>query len=516
MKKDLLIGIDVGSSNIKSVLFDRQFNVLANESDSIDIHLPKPGWTEYDPNDWWEHVRSTVKRCLLKANADPQRIAGIGVSSLGCCVVPLDKEGNCVYNAIPWSDQRAFKEVEFLEKNCKDLIFKKSGNIPTGLSATPHLLWLKNKVPEVYEKIYQYTEASGFIVQRLTGEFALDYSIASGLDYGIDVKNLDYSEELIQAMGLDIQKYARLHKNTEIVGNITKKAAHETGLQEGTPVFLGGLDIITAALAGGAIYPGQGFYSMGSASNMMIITDQDVPSPYLMTIKHVISTDINCVFGSQGAVGFSFKWFAEQFGDIEKIASELFAKNISNFELMSMEASKAAPGSGGLIYLPYLFGKFHPVFDPHCRGVFFGLSPTSTKADFIRSLIEGATFNMYETINSASEAGLTLKEIIASGGPTNSEIWCQVIADITGKKIITIDAPEASALGDAMLAGVGVGLFKDFKTAVDDFIKPKKEYSPDLENHQLYEALFKIYRQVYDSLKGSFIEMAEIKEKFDL
>ncbi len=225
MEKDLLMGIDVGSSNIKSVLFDKHCNVLANESDGIEIILPKPGWAEYDPNQWWEHVKATLKRCLLKTNVDPKRIAGIGVSSLGCCVVPLDREGNLVYNAIPWSDLRAFEEVAFLEKKCRQLIFEKSGNIPTGLSATPHLMWLKNKMPQVYKKIYKYLEASGFIVQRLTGAYTLDYSMASALDYGTDVKEFGYSEQLIDLMGLDIEKYAKLHRNTDIAGNVLKEVA---------------------------------------------------------------------------------------------------------------------------------------------------------------------------------------------------------------------------------------------------------------------------------------------------
>lgn len=516
MQKDLLFGIDVGSSNIKSVLFDKECNVLAREIEGVEIILPKPGWAEYDPDQWWEHVKTTLKRCLLKTKVNPDRIAGVGVSSLGCCVVPLDKAGNHVYNAIPWSDLRAYEEVNFLERHCKDLILKNSGNIPTGLSATPHLMWLKNKMPQVYKKIYKYLEASGFIVQRLTREFTLDFSMASALDYGTDVKAFGYDEKLINLMGLDIEKYAKLHKNKDIVGTVTSESALGTGLTKGTPVFNAGLDIVTAALAGGAIFPGQGFYSMGSASNMMIVTEQVVPSPYLTSIKHIINDDIDLVFGSQGAAGFSIKWFLEQFGDIEKKASELFNRNINPFELLSMEASKSLPGAGGLIYLPYLFGKFHPVFDPFCRGTFVGISPTTKKADFIRAIMEGATFNMYETMESALDAGINLKEIITSGGPTNSDIWCQIIADITGKKIITIDAPEASPLGNAILAGVGTGLFSDFETAVSNLIKEKKNYHPDMKNHALYDELFEVYKNVYASLKDNYKIMAEIKENFDL
>ena len=184
--KNVLIGIDIGSTNIKTVIFDENFNILANVSEEIDIIFPKPGWTEYDPGEWWKKVKVTLKKGMAAAKIDPKKVLGIGISSLGCCAVPMDKNGSHLYNAIPWSDQRTVKEVEFLEKNCGDLIYSASGNIPTRLSATPHLMWIKNNEPGVYKKTYKYTEASGFIAAKFTGKPVLDYSMASGLDFGFN------------------------------------------------------------------------------------------------------------------------------------------------------------------------------------------------------------------------------------------------------------------------------------------------------------------------------------------
>ena len=514
MKKNILIGIDVGSTNIKSVIFDQNLNILANESNEVEIHFPKPGWTEYNPGDWWNHVQNTLRRALEKTRVNPSAVAGIGVSSLGCCTVPLDKNGNHLYNAIPWSDHRAGEEVAFLEKNCRDRIFEACGNIPTVLSATPHLMWLKKHEPHVYSRIYKYTEASGYIVQKLTGKFVLDYSIASALDYGFHIHTLDYDRDLIEAMGLDVDKYADLHENRIPVAGLSNKAAEETGLLSGTPVYLGGLDIVTGALAGGAVKFGQGFYSMGSASNMMIVADRKHQSQYMTSVIHVTDPDFKFLFGSQATIGFSLKWFGDQFGIQEKFAANILGNSINNFEIMTAEALKTDPGAGGVLFFPYLFGKFHPVFNPHASGLFFGITTATTKSQIIRSIMEGCTFNMYETIKSASNIGITLDEIIASGGPTNSELWCQIIADVTNTKVITINTPEATPLGNAILVGVGEGLFEGFEQVVDQFIKREKVYQPDAGRHELYEEFFTLYDKIYQSLIPRFKDHAELKQRF--
>jgi xylulokinase len=516
MKKDIIAGIDIGSSNIKTVLFNKDLEIEANESREINILFPRPGWTEYNPDDWWKYVKETLRDCLLKTNISPERIAGVGLSSLGCCAVPLDKNGDHVYNAIPWSDQRAEKEVEFLVNNCKEQIFSACGNIPTGLSATPHLMWIKNSEPEVYRRIYKYTEASGYLGRKLTGNFVLDHSMASGLDYGFDVNTLDYNRELIKSMGLDRDKFPSLYKNTESIGNVTEEAAKETGLISGTPVYMGGLDILSAAVAGGAIQPGQGFYSMGSASNMMIITDKKVSTPYMTSILHIISPGIRCLFGSQGSVGYSLKWFRDQLGQPEQRAAAVLDDRVNAFEIMTSEAMKTEPGAGGVIYLPYLFGKFHPVFNQHAQGVFFGVTPTTTKSKIIRAIMEGCTYNMYETIKSARDIGIELSEIITSGGPSKSGLWCRIIADVTNCRVITIESPEASPMGNAILAGVGNGLFDGFKQAADKYIKKENEYVPDKKNHQLYEEIFDIYNEVYNSVAPSFSRMVKLKEKMNM
>ncbi|MBC8387404.1 MAG: hypothetical protein H8E13_05065 [Actinobacteria bacterium] len=517
MKKDILIGIDIGSTNVKTVAFDSDFKILASETQEYTTLIPKPGWTEYNPEEWWDGAKNTLKRAIQKGQIDVKKIAGIGLSSLGCCPVPMDKEGNVVYNGIPWSDQRAQEEVDYLIKNCSEILLKKNKNTPTTMNAIPHLMWIKNNEPDIYKSIYKYCEPSGFLGQRLTGEFTMDFSFASSLDFGFDNQKLDWSEEIINAMGLDIEKYPRLHKNTESLSNVTKKAADELGIVEGIPVFSGGPDFSPSALAAGVLFPGQGFYSMGSGANMITLTDdKDISSPYLISIFHEKGPDLRMLDGVQGSIGYSIRWFRDQLGGLEQKAAEVLDNKIDAFEIITSEGLKTDPGSGGLIYLPYLFGKFHPILNPNAKGVFFGISPNTTRAQIIRSIMEGCCFDGYQSLKSALNIGLKVDEIIATGGPSKSNLWCQILADVTNIKIKTVNAPEASPFGDSILAGVGVGMFKDFEEVAKKAIKVEKVYNPDNRNHQMYEELFEIYQDIYQSLLDCFDKISAVHSKFKL
>lgn len=498
--KNVIIGIDIGSTNIKTVIFDKDFNILANVSEEIDIIFPRPGWTEYDPGEWWKKVKITLKKGLTISKADPKKISGIGISSLGCCAVPLDRDGLHLYNAIPWSDQRTVKEVEFLEKNCRDSIYSASGNIPTRISPTPRLLWIKNNEPEIYKKTFKYTEASGFIGAKFTGKFTLDYSMASGLDFGFNSKKLKFDEDIISSMNLDIEKFPELHPNTEKIGYVSKNVSNELGLIDGIPVYIGGLDILSALLAAGAVSSGQGVYSMGSAANMMFVTNKKATTPYLQTYIHLIDPGkMRILNGTQGSIGYSLKWFKNEFGIPEMEASKLFNNRVDPFQLMDMLAEKVHPGSNGLIYFPFLFGKYHPIFSETVKGIFFNITPMTTRSHFIRAIMEGCTYNMYENIKSAEEIGINLDEIIVSGGPSRSALWCQIISDITDKRIQTIKNPEGSPLGNAMLVSVGEGLFSSFEEVIKKAVIKDKVYEPDATNHKIYTDLFEMYKDFYNA-----------------
>jgi len=517
MKKDILIGIDIGSSNVKTVMFDKNYNLLASEAQEYPTIVPKPGWTEYNPEDWWNCVKLTLKRVFAKTMIEPTRIAGLGVSSLGCCPVPMNEAGEIVYNGIPWSDQRAQEEVGFLIKVLGDKIFDICKNFPTTMNCTPHLMWIKNHEPEIYKKIYKFSEPSGFLAQKFTGEFALDLSFASATVFGFNMHKIDWDVELIKSMGLDKEIFPRLHKNTECIGYINKKAAKDTGLAEGIPVYSGGPDLTAGALAAGVLYSGQGFYSMGSGANIIAITDNpEVKSRYLIGWFHAKGSELRMMDGVQGSIGYSLRWFRDQFCGLEQKASELLNKNISDFQILDLEASTVKPGSGGIVYIPYLFGKFHPILNPKAKAAFFGLSPNTNKSHLIKAVMEGCCYDMYESFKNLQELGLKPREIVVTGGPSKSNTWCQALADVTNIPFKTVIAPEASPFGDAILAGVGSGLFNSLDEVIEDAIKVDKIFTPNEKNHAIYKELFELYLSIYQSSIKNYDKLLEIIEKHSL
>jgi xylulokinase len=511
MKKDLLIGIDVGSSNVKTVIYDSNCQLYASETQEYTTILPQPGWTEYAPEDWWDCVKTTIKRALEKSQVNPERVAGIGLSSLACCPVPMDENGKVLYNGIPWSDQRAQAEVDYLINKCEKDIFEASKNKPTIINAIPHLMWIKNHEPGIYRSIYKYSEPSGFLAQRFTGEFTLDYSFASAFEFGFDVRTLDWNQELIKKMGLDVEKYPRVHPNIECIGLVTKRAATETGLVEGIPVYAGGPDTTSGALGAGVLHPGQGYYSAGSGGNIIVLTDnQEVVSPYLISWFHAKGPQLRILDGVQGSIGYSVRWLRDQFCGLEQQASSVLKNSLNAFEIMTAEGLATEPGAGGLIYLPYLFGKFHPIINSNAKGVLFGLSPMTTRAQTIRAIMEGCSYDMYQSLKSSLNLGLNVDEIIITGGPSKSDLWCQIMADVTNRKILTVKVPEASPFGDAILAGVGTGVFSSFEEVAEKHIRVNKIYEPIDKNHDLYEKLFEIYEEIYRSTLGCFDKLAHV------
>ena len=504
----VLIGTDIGSTNVKTVIFDENCRILASETKEIDCFIPKPGWTEYDCDQFWDAMIDTVQRSIKKANIDPCDIAGIGVSGQGC-VVPMDKEGKVLFHGMNWADQRTQDEVKFLIDNCLDDIYSTSMNYPSTMYSAPKLMWLKRNKPEVYKKIYKFTESYGLLVQRLTGEFTIDYSFASGWTLGFDPDALEWDKTLIEKMGLDIDIFPRAHDNMEEAGRVTEKAAKEAGLVPGIPVYVGGPDYTAAAIASGALCPGQVFLSCGSGGDVITITDNmELGHPGLISNFHAKGHPIRQLNGLLGSVGFSMKWFRNEFGGLEQIEAE--KRGVSAFDIMSEEAGTAEAGSGGVLFIPYLYGKFCPELNPFGKGVYFGMNGLTTRAQMIRAIMEGTCFDIYEVIRLKLDLGVTIDEVIFVGGPSKSDVWCQILADVTNRKILTVSAPEASPFGDAVLAGVGTGIFASFEEVAEKYITREKEYFPNPENHALYDKLFDIYQKIYSSTKTLFTELDEL------
>ncbi|MEI6102226.1 MAG: FGGY family carbohydrate kinase, partial [Eubacteriales bacterium] len=367
--------------------------------------------------------------------------------------IAVDKNGEVLCNTPIWMDTRAFEICNRVnEKIGADRIFEISGNAFEPMYTTPKILWYKENLPEVYNKTDKILQSNSYIAFRLTNAFSQDKSQGYGL-HCFDMKKGMYDEKLCEDLGIDMNMLPKVYNCSDIVGEITAKAALETGLAVGTPVVAGGLDAACGTLGVGVIQDGQTQEQGGQAGGMSICTAEYKAHPKLILSYHVVPDKWLLQGGTVGGGGV-MKWFNEQFGENETLQE------------MDEEAEKISAGSDGLVFLPYMAGERSPIWDKNAKGVFFRLDYSKTKAHMIRSALEGVAYSLHHNLEAAKEAGAMVNEMHAMGGDANSRLWTQIKADVTGKTIKVPSTDTATTMGAAILAGVGTGIYKSFDEAV--------------------------------------------------
>lgn len=504
----ILLGIDIGTSSCKITAFDQTGQVLATQTESYPTYYPAKGYAEQDVSEWWRAVCRGIQG-LLQQGLIPKEIVGIGVAGQSWTCLPVDRRGEPLRRAMIWLDRRAGQQVTMLKSRVgEDPLLQLSGNPVDPAYVTPKILWLQENEPETYEKAYKFLQSNSYIVYKLTDKFSQDYSQGYGYHF-FDISRGNWNEQLAAELGVSLDLMPPLYHCHEIVGVLTTRAAAEIGLRPGIPVVSGGLDAACSTLGAGVIHPGQTQEQGGQAGGMSIAMTEAKIHPKLILGYHVLPDCWLLQGGTVGGAG-TLKWFMEQFGHFEVSLAEKAGKNV--FAIMDEEAAQIPPGSAGLIFLPYMFGERSPIWNSKARGVFFGLSFEKTRAHMIRALMEGVGFSLWHNLKTAEEISVQAKELHSVGGASNSSVWTQLKADITGKTIKVPFSDQATTLGAAILAGVGTGVYRNFSEAVAQTVKMKKTYQPDPGCHQRYQDYYQLYLEVYEKLKGCY----ETLEKFAL
>ncbi|OUC06075.1 hypothetical protein RY27_23280, partial [Litorilinea aerophila] len=415
---ELLLGIDIGTTNVKAVLATPEGQVIAQASVSYPLAHPRPGWAEQDPADWWQGAVQVVRTLVARADVRPEQIQGIGVSGQGCAVTLLDGRGRVVRPAIIWMDSRAEPQCDVLRARCADVILQRNGKQPSPYNADPSLMWLRDHEPESLAAAQVSLTTTGYMNFRLTGRPVENLSDASIL-FAFDLATESWSEELIHGFGLPRHLYPQLVRCQEVIGPLTQQAAADLGLRPGIPVVGGGEDTSSAGLAIGVVSPGQALLSLGTAGTLYTVQDEPVVDRHLIAFLHVLEGQI-LLGGSMTAVGASLAWCRRWIGE------EL------DYQALVTLAAQSRPGAGGLLYLPYLSGELQPINDGYARGLFFGLNMGTDRSDLVRAVLEGTAFAIRHNLQVTLDAGVAVHEIRAVGGPTRSRLWCQIIADVTG------------------------------------------------------------------------------------
>lgn len=508
-----LIGIDVGTTGTKTILIDENGTLIASSLVEYPLYTPKPKWAEQDPEDWWRGTVESIKGVISQGKIDSQDICGLGLSGQMHGLVLIDKEYKVLRPAILWCDVRTTEQCQYItEKVGKGLLVKSTCNPALEGFTAPKVIWVRDNEPKIYEKAFKMMLPKDYVRFRLTGEIACEVSDAAGTIL-FDVRNRKWSQEVLDKLGISSDLMPPCYESIDVCGKITPEVADMTGLKAGTPVVGGGADNACTAVGNGIVVTGKTSASIGTSGTMLTPMDTPEVDPELRahTFCHCVPNKWY-IMGVMLQAGGAFRWFRDTLGDKEKeIAKE---KDVDPYEILTEEAAKAEPGCEGLIFLPYLIGERTPHGDANAKGVFFGLTLRHKKSHLIRSVMEGVTYGMRDSLEIIRALGLNVGQITATGGGARSKFWRQMQADVYNSEVVTINIGEGPAFGAAILAGVGSKVYNNIQEATDKMVKITSRTQPLKDNMKVYDQYFKIYKSLYPALKPEFDKVSAAVARF--
>ncbi|MBQ7753908.1 MAG: xylulokinase [Treponema sp.] len=506
---EYVIGVDLGTSGTKTVLFSSEGQPIASKTIEYPLYQPQNGWAEQEPLDWWNAAYKSMKAVIAESKINPKDIKGIGISGQMHGLVMLDKAGNVLRRSIIWCDQRTAAECDEITSKvgASRLIELTANPALTGFTASK-ILWVRNHEPEVYAKCAHILLPKDYVRYMLTGEFATEVSDASGMQL-LDVPNRCWSDEVLSKLGIDKSLLAKVYESPEVTGKVSKQAAELCGVPEGTPVVGGAGDNAAAAVGTGTVQDGIAFTTLGTSGVVFAHTDKLSidPKGRVHTFCCAVPGAWH-VMGVTQAAGLSLKWFRDNFCDAEMVTAKGMRKD--PYYLMDKQAEAIPIGAERLLYLPYLMGERTPHLDPDCRGAFIGLSAMHTRQHMLRAVMEGVVYSQRDSVEVLRGMGVKINDMLACGGGGTSPLWRQMLADVYGCPVKTVVSKEGPALGVAILAAVGTGIYSSVQEACKQVIKTNPAQNPIAENSKEYEKFYRMYTQLYPALKESYGKLAKL------
>jgi xylulokinase len=503
MARQLIIGIDIGTSGCKTLLVDGRGQVIAKAVEEYPLSHPYPGWSEQDPEHWWQAVKKTISQ-ILEGLDSKEDVKVLGLSGQMHGLVALDKDSQVIRPCILWNDQRT-------EIQCQE-IYDRVGGVEALLELTHNrmlpgytggkILWVRRNEPHLYEKIKTLLNPKDYVRFRLTGEYATEVSDASGTGL-FNVRERDWSYNLLEILDIPREWVPRCHESPVVSGEVMPRIAEELGLPPRLPVAGGGGDAVVQTTGTGVVEPGILGTTIGTAGNVTMAMEKCLANPEgkLQVFCNTMPNKWHAM-GVTLAAGASLRWFRDILGGIEREVSKWIGEDVYN--ILSKEASRAQPGAEGLLYLPYLSGERCPHADPHARGALVGLTLRHERCHIIRSILEGVIFSLRDVTEVIKEMGLPLTQIRVSGGGAVSDLWRQIHADVFNSEVVTMSySAEGGAYGAALVAGTGIGIWPTVDEAVRNLMIETRT-TPIRENIEIYDHFFKIYQTLYGVLRNTF------------
>ncbi len=505
-----LLGIDVGTYSSKGVLTTPTGEVLHQHIVEHGIDLPRPGWVEQDADGvWWSDVVA-ICNSVVQAGFDTSRIGALAVSAIGPCMLPVDAAGRPLRPGVLYGiDTRAQDEIEWLNAEFgEQAMYDLAGMALTSQAVGPKILWFKRKEPELYAQTHKILTATGYLVFKLTGEYVIDKHTGSHSIPLVDMASIEYDGRFSEPI-IDLDKLPRLMWSTEIAGHVTAEAAKITGLVEGTPVTAGTVDAAAEAVSVGAVNTGDLMVMYGTTVFFTLVTDKAVPDPRVWSLGFVYP-DTRCIAGGLSTTGALTRWFRDQLGGAEMAAQEAGGPNA--YAALAQMAADIPPGSDGLVCLPFFAGERTPINDPDARGVFAGLTLRHTRGHMYRSVLESTGYGVRHNVETMTDMGSAPQRIVAVGGGAQNLTWLQIVSDIARVPQVVPEQTIGASYGDAFLAGLGSGIIRDPNVLFESWVKTKTVIEPRDETRDVYDAMYGVYRSLYEHAKDDLHELARLGE----
>ncbi|HFK1788511.1 TPA: xylulokinase [Bacillus pacificus] len=485
-----VIGIDLGTSAVKTLLVNSKGELCAEVSKSYPLIHEKTGYSEQNPEEWVQQTTSALQELVFESQIRPEDIEGISYSGQMHGLVLLDKNNNLLRNAILWNDTRTTEQCEQIYEMIdeKSLLEITKNQALEGFTL-PKLLWVKQHEPEIFKKVAVFMLPKDYLRFRMTGFIHSEYSDAAGTLL-LNISEKTWSKELCEIVGIDINICPPLVESNECVGTVNDEFAQKTGLSSLTKVFAGGADNACGAIGSGILSSGKTLCSIGTSG--VVLSYEERNNREFNGKVHYFNHGKENAFYTMGvtlSAGHSLNWFRDNFAENE------------TFEELLNDITNVPIGSNGLLFTPYLVGERTPHADANIRGSFIGLDSSHKKRDFVRAIIEGITFSLNESIEIFRESGKNIDAIVSIGGGAKNDTWLQIQADIFNAKIIKLSTEQGPALGAAILAAYGAGWYKSLDECANLFISSSKTYSPISENVRLYARLYCLYKDIYGQTK---------------
>jgi len=511
-----LVGVDIGTMGIKAAVIDTEGRLIADAYDELKLYYPRTGWVEQYPEDFYRSAIKTIHQAMKKSGINPRDVAAIAFSGQMAGVSTIDKNWMPVTHYDSWLDIRCEPIVDQVRKKCEELVIRTVG-APPSIAHGPKILWWKKEKPKVFQKIHKFVMPAVYVAGRLAGlrgdEAYQDHTYLHFSGFA-DARRLKWSEELCRIFDIPCDKFPRIAKPWEIVGELSSTQAKECGLAKGTPIAAGAGDTAVSSLGAGIVEVGMAFDIAGTASVLSTCVNKFVPDTKhrTMYLARSVIPDLWYPQAYLGGGGLCLRWFRDEIATEEKAVA--LQQKRDAYHLLDAAAKRIPLGSDYLIFIPHLGGKVYP-YDPKVRGCWFGFSWSHKKAHLYRSILEAVAYEYghYLRILKDLYPDVKFTEVRAVGGGARSDFWNQIKADVLGIPYARLNRSEFSVLGLAVIAGYSVGVFKDIKSTVKSFVRPVRRIEPRSRHHRYYERYVQLYMKLSQTLQGCYAEMFDISTR---